>query len=431
MRHSKKIPAFCCLLFILARGISARGQTQTEPAGSRPDLALSIATTQPWTDTGLDLHPGDIVQITAAPAAKVQAVPDRHAVAPAASTCDPQGSAAAPSVTNLPLASAPEGALIAKLHNQGALPLLIGVHQEFKIDEAGHLYLGVNTSGQPSCQGNFAVKVHLAGGSAAATATASSVKSKLAAAAQTWISGQFGSPAAPVTPENSAVANSAGAPAGTATATPATASSLSVSDVPLATTLRDAVDHLPRRVNDKLNNLGDMVNFIVIGAQKDVQAALEAANWHVADTSSASAVTKAILMAREKKDYLEMPMSQLYLFGRVQDFGYEQAEPYAVVASRHHFRLWKAPFLYDGKEVWVGAGTHDVGFEKDQRNGSVTHKIDPAVDGERDHIGASLQQAGKVKVLSYYLPPSPIQEAHNATGGGYHSDGRILVIELP
>jgi hypothetical protein len=123
-------------------------------------------------------------------------------------------------------------------------------------------------------------------------------------------------------------------------------------------------------------------------------------------------------------------MSERYLFGRVQDYGYEMAEPYSVVASRHHFRLWKAPFTYEGQTVWVGAGTHDVGFEKDQRNGKVTHKIDPAVDGERTNIGASLQKADKVKSLAYYLPPDPIQEAKNATGGGYHSDGRILVIFL-
>jgi hypothetical protein len=125
-----------------------------------------------------------------------------------------------------------------------------------------------------------------------------------------------------------------------------------------------------------------------------------------------------------------MPMSELYLFGRVQDFGYEQAEPYAVVASRHHFRIWKAPFQWNGQDVWVGAGTHDIGFEKDQRNGKVTHKIDPAVDGERDNIGATLQKTDKVKTLTYYLPPNPVQDARNATGGGYHSDGRILVVQL-
>ncbi len=101
-----------------------------------------------------------------------------------------------------------------------------------------------------------------------------------------------------------------------------------------------------------------------------------------------------------------------------------------MVASRHHFRIWKAPFNWNGHEVWVGAGTHDIGFAKDKRNNSVTHKIDPAVDGERDNIGSSLQKANKAKMLSYYLPPDPVQDAKNATGDGYHSDGRLLVILL-
>ena len=125
-----------------------------------------------------------------------------------------------------------------------------------------------------------------------------------------------------------------------------------------------------------------------------------------------------------------MPMSQLYLFGRKQDFGYEMAEPIAMVASRHHFRIWKAPFTWKGQDVWVGAGTHDIGFAKDKRNNSVTHKIDPAVDGERDNIGASLQKANKAKQLTYYLPANAVQEAKNATGDGYHSDGRLLVVFL-
>lgn len=173
-----------------------------------------------------------------------------------------------------------------------------------------------------------------------------------------------------------------------------------------------------------------MVNFVLVGSQQQVQSALEAASWRAADTDNKEAVLKAALETYEKKDYLQMPMSRLYLFGRKQDFGYELAQAYSVVASRHHFRIWKAPTTWNGQPLWAGAGTHDIGFEKDQRNGSVTHKIDPAVDGERDNIGQTLQQAGKVKTMSYYLPPDPVQGAKNATGGGYHSDGRILVIVL-
>jgi hypothetical protein len=226
-----------------------------------------------------------------------------------------------------------------------------------------------------------------------------------------------------------AVAQTSDLPLSTAAPSPAVAPP-TLSNAPLDRQLRKRLDRLPRRVNDQFQNLGDMVNFVVIGSQKDVQTAFDAATWHAADTNNKKAVVNAIMETYDSKDYLAMPMSTLYLFGRKQDFGYEMAEPIAVVASRHHFRIWKAPFTWKGQEVWVGAGTHDIGFARDKRNGNVTHKIDPAVDGERDNIGSSLQKANKTTMLSYYLPSNPVQDARNATGDDYHSDGRLLVIFL-
>ena len=274
----------------------------------------------------------------------------------------------------------------------------------------------------------------------AATATSNSanktqdMKSKLAAAAQIWLSGQFGTGAANANTSTSSSSSSPSTalPAASAAAktTAPSEPAVKISDAPLDSSLRKDIDGMPRRVHDQFENQGDMVNFVLVGSEQQVQTALQAANWHVADTDNNKAVLNAIMQTYDKKDYLAMPMSSLYLYGRRQDFGYEMAEPYAMVASRHHFRIWKAPFTWEGKAVWAGAGTHDIGFEKDQRNGKVTHKIDPAVDGERDNIGSSLQKSGKAKTLSYYLPPDPVQGAKNATGGGYHSDGRILVVIL-
>ena len=257
------------------------------------------------------------------------------------------------------------------------------------------------------------------------------LKSQLSAAAQIFMQGQFGTgtsaTASGTVSGGAGDADSNGSGCGEAVSS---ASSLKLSDASLDSKLRKDIDRLPRRVNDQFKNLGDMVNFVIVGSQKTMQAALDAASWHVADTDSKKAVLSAVLETYEKKDYLQMPMSTLYLFERPQDFGYEMAEPIAMVASRHHFRIWKAPFTWKGQDVWVGAGTHDIGFARDKRNGQVTHKIDPVVDAERDNIGGALQKANKVKSLAYYLPPDPVQGAKNATGDGYQSDGRLLVIIL-
>ena len=399
-----------------------------QATSSATDLSFQVSAAQPWTDTGLDLQAGDVLEISAA----ASPVPDRHAVS-GGPPCDPKGVAGPVSQNSaLPLPASHAGALIARL-KEGATPVLVGASAELRIEEPSHLFLGMNMSATPPCAGALVVKVHrIPAKSSGASVTGTQpksrgeqLKSQLATAAQIFMSGQFGTGK---TEPSASDATSASAASG-ADASPA-APALKVSDAPLDTQLRKNLDSLPRRVNDQFKNLGDMVNFVIVGSQKDVQAALEAATWHVADTSNQSAVLNAVLQTYDNKDYLAMPMSTLYLFGRHQDFGYEMAEPIAMVASRHHFRIWKAPFTWNNQEVWVGAGTHDIGFAKDKRNNSVTHKIDPAVDGERDNIGSSLQKANKAKTLSYYLPPNPVQEAKNATGDGYHSDGRLLVVFL-
>lgn len=362
------------------------------------DYKFDVPTTEAWTDTKIDLVAGDQLTITAT----------------SEKDCDPKGVSGGKSSGALPLASAAPGALIAKLQSD-ATPALVGASNEIKVDAAGHLYLGVN--GTSACSGTFSVAVHRQG-----VSQGQNLKNQLSAAAQIFMQGQFGTGSSESTTT---------APAGNAATSgpsPNLAADLKVSDAPLDAGLRKDIDSLPRRVNDQFKNLGDMVNFVLIGSEDQVKAALAAANWHIADTSNTNAVVTAVLNTYQNKDYLAMPMSTLYLFGRRQDYGYEMAEPIAMVASRNHFRLWKAPFTWNGQQVWAGAGTHDIGFAKDKRNGEVTHKIDPNVDGERTNIGQSLDKAGKVKSMSYYLPANPVQTAKNATGDGYTSDGRLLVI---
>ncbi|MBZ5550165.1 MAG: LssY C-terminal domain-containing protein [Acidobacteriia bacterium] len=406
------------LLFLVALLLAVGAAAQTIAAPT--DKTVEIVPSQKWNDTGIDLHPGDLVQASATTAEGGN------------QPCDPQGVVGLANAGKLPLDSALPGALIGKLQEKSNTPVFIGAGRQLKITEAGRLYLGANLGAAASCSGKYSVKIHVVPGGANEV---TSIKSKLASAAQIWMSGQLGG-AKTEPAQNSGIVSDANQgsavtpESGATSTTAAPTSTLSVSRAPLDAGLQKDLQALPRRVNDEFKNLGDMVNFVLIGSEKQVQDGLTAANWHVADTSTPGAVAKAILMATKKEDYLQMPMSQLYLFGRAQDFGYEQAEPYAMVASRHHFRIWKSTATYNGQPMWAGAGTHDIGFEKDQRNGKVTHKIDPAVDGERDHIGDSLQQAGTVKMMIYFTPSDPVQESKNATGGGFHSDGRVLVIFL-
>src|SRR5262249_1499305 len=146
-----------------------------------------------------------------------------------------------------------------------------------------------------------------------------------------WLQGQFGKSSSANAETSNAVSSNS-----TSSTSSGTSSGLNLPTVILDADLRKNIDGLPRRVHDHLGNPGDMVNFVIVGSEDRAKAALDAADWHLADVDSKEAGLKAIMNTYQKKDYLEMPMSHLYLFDRTQDYGYEQAQAFSVVASRHH-----------------------------------------------------------------------------------------------
>jgi hypothetical protein len=183
-------------------------------------------------------------------------------------------------------------------------------------------------------------------------------------------------------------------------------------------------------VEDQQGNPGDMVNFALIGTQGQVDQAFQNAGWVKVDNTKEDAVVHGLLATLQHKAYLEMPMSTLYLFGRPQDLSYARADPITVAAERHHLRVWRTDQVVNGRPLWVGSSTHDIGFERDQRNDSVTHKIDPDIDKERDFIEQSFAAAGNLQSAAYVSPAHPLTSAKTATGGEFHSDGRVLVLSL-
>ncbi len=189
-------------------------------------------------------------------------------------------------------------------------------------------------------------------------------------------------------------------------------------------------EKIPRRIGDKEGNPGDMVNFLILGDEAQMKKVFTTAGWVKVDADVKETVLAGFIASMSKESYLTMPMSPLYLFGRQQDYGWAHAEPITVVASRNHLRIWKAPFTVNGVMLWVGAATHDIGFEKDQRNNGITHKIDPDIDLEKDYVQKTLCSTGLVAEVTHFLPQNPLQEAKTATGGTFHSNGQVLVLKL-
>lgn len=278
-----------------------------------------------------------------------------------------------------PLNRAKVGALIGRVSDMGAsVPFEIGESGTVTIPTSGKLYLRANLSTDLSGDGSFKVKLTF-----------------------------------PDKPKTASVS----------AAFPTTAK---VSDLVSPATFAE----IPRRVEDEAQSPGDMVNYALLGTEAQVKAAFSAAGWVPVDKSVGDAVLHGLLSTLSHEAYTEVPMSTLYLFGRPQDLSFARGDPLTVAAERHHLRVWKTDQTVGGELMWVGSATHDVGFERDQRNGKATHKIDPEIDSERKFLLDSFDAAGAFESAAYVTPPDPLVKARTATGGSFFSDGRILVMGL-
>ena len=367
---------------VSAPGVSApspatqSGATQS-PAATTPAKTSTAASSYSgdisgstqWKDTGVDVKPGDKVEITAS--GKLQYADAQQSTGPEGLTRGWKDL-----MRILPVNEAARGALIARIgDSEAARPFLVGASHTFTAPVSGRVWVGINQMSQDTGTGTYHVEVRI-------TAHA----------------------------------------AGSADLTVA-------STVPGITV--DMLNKIPRRNDDNRGNLGDMTNFILIGTEAQVSEVFKQAGWVQVDKTNEDAVVHGLLSSLTKQSYVEMPMSILYLFQRPQDFGFALAEPYEVIYQRHHNRVWKSPYTANGQIVWVGAGTHDIGIERDQRTkNGITHKIDPDIDKERDFVAESLLSTGLVAAKMYMTPSNALTEARTATGGSFHSDGRVVVMQL-
>lgn len=376
MRITKLVAAI--LVFTLSIALqplfAQSSQTTQTDAGSATPTQVDVSAMRTWTDTKIDMRSGEKVHITAAGSANY----------PNGASFTPDGLSRGwkDMLHQYAVPDAGRGALIARIgSSDGSQPFLIGASKEFAVPVAGRLFLGINESEKDAgtAQGSFHVTIAiLSPGSAA--------------------------------PEGAL----AGGPA----------------ETPIPSLTSEILQEIPRRVSDPQGNPGDMVNIFIVGTQDQLTQTFAAAGWVQVDRSVESTLAAGLEETLAKKDYLTMPMSALYLFKRPQDFGFAHAEPVRVVMSRNHLRAWKSPYTVDGRPLWCIAATHDIGFERDQRNNGVTHKIDPAIDGEREYVNDTLSATGLVTQRTHVAPSDPLTTAKTATGGEFHSDGRILVLIL-
>jgi hypothetical protein len=176
---------------------------------------------------------------------------------------------------------------------------------------------------------------------------------------------------------------------------------------------------------------GDPVNLIVIGEPDNILAPFIAAGWDETEITTAGTSWKTV-KSFFGAEYKYSPISPLYIYLRPQDAGLQKARD--TINERNHLRLWLAPMTYNGKLVFVGGISRDIGvFWTTKTWNLTTHAIDPDIDEARDYLAEDLATAGKVATLGYIDGvgyASKDDPMHNHLGSPWWTDGRRLVIEL-
>ncbi len=183
----------------------------------------------------------------------------------------------------------------------------------------------------------------------------------------------------------------------------------------------------PQRTQTKTGTPGDPLNLVVIGSASQIQQAFEKAGWVAAQEKTGKSIWKTVEAMSSDTGYGEAPVSQLYLFGRAEDMAWERM--FNTFTKRHHLRLWQTTAsTHDRQPIWLGAATHDTGL--DIHPGVISHATDPDLDDERSGVSADLESGGMVRGEKLVSRPDPLTSGVTGTGGAWHTDGRLVVLEL-
>lgn len=185
------------------------------------------------------------------------------------------------------------------------------------------------------------------------------------------------------------------------------------------------------RTSDGL--LGDPVNLALMGDGEQIEEAMRAAGWTKADPVTLSSSWRIIASTISRRSYHEAPVSPLFLFGRQQDFAYQQ-EVDGNPAQRHHVRFWRCPddwLLPGGRRVdWLAAGTFDTRVGLSLFTFQVTHKIDADTDVERDHIVKTVTDADPRVTIDVITDFATGYHARNGGGDSIRTDGDLPIIDV-
>ncbi len=179
--------------------------------------------------------------------------------------------------------------------------------------------------------------------------------------------------------------------------------------------------------------LSDPVNLAARGSEEQLHKVMDAAGWSLADDITPRSAWKMVTTVLRRKSYPNAPVSPAFLFGRKQDFAYQQ-EVDNNPNQRHHVRFWRCPkgwLLPGGHRVgWLAAGTYDRSIGLSLFTFQLTHRIDEDTDIERDYIIQAVQDSSEPVRVAILKDFSSGYHSRNGGGDSIRTDGDLPILEL-
>jgi len=207
--------------------------------------------------------------------------------------------------------------------------------------------------------------------------------------------------------------------------------------------------HIPHYCVTADGFASDPVNIGIIGTPQQITKSMSAIGWYKADKKNLKNMFVMGLSMLFRTPYPNAPFSNLYLFGRKQDCGFQLPIGRSAI-KRHHVRFWAAaPYLSDTErthlefwqrhipnknlnkdQLWIGAASLDSGLGFIVHNAQVTHSVNPDTNNERDFIVKSLEKAKLVKKKHIVTIAGAYKLRNRVFMSHLSSDGKMTIITL-
>lgn len=170
---------------------------------------------------------------------------------------------------------------------------------------------------------------------------------------------------------------------------------------------------------------GDPLNIGIVGSRHELVSAMTAAGWFPADAVTLRTGVEIVGSVLLDRAYAHAPVSPLLYQGRQQDLAFEKAIGRSA-DRRQHVRFWEVlPRGAEGRPVWLGSASLDVGVGVSHYTGAVTHAISPDLDAMRDTLAEDLAATGRVTQVYEVTGVGPTVNGRNGEGDRYYTDGEI------